>query len=578
MTTRIRFGASLLALAAVVLASEAKAYTYLQRVGCPGDTGAAWPADLLPNEWKIHREGYSRLRMIEVITTLRRSIDAWGGQWGNPCCSGYTNHYAGLTDQSPLDSPDENVVGFAEDTWPRYLGSPWSVIAVTLPLLDREACKIRSADMLFNGARFVFRIDGNLAGTWDVDFESIAVHEFGHWIGLDHSQNPGDPSGYESESVMFPSYRGGIDDRNLYLDDKLGACALYPAACGRCRSDADCPDGTTCEGGECKRVSCLRDEHCPAGSVCGEDRLCHRGCRLHAECGPGFQCAAGACVPKVDCTVCRSCRRDSDCGPTGEYLCAQFGEGQGRCTKLCASDAECDGDSVCYPTDSSVLGVCGAPDSEAFCPAGYACKTSFCPALGDPCSSGCGPRSDTCVETAEGSVCSCTCQSNRDCAGGKCLRDPSTGLWSCYPNEGLEPCGATFCPEGTVCVDGDCLASCGGSICDEDEICEAGVCTPICPDCPAGTVCDPVRRSCKLEESCLDVPCGSGKTCVDGKCKTVCGDGFCADGERCEAGRCVKAKKKSNGGCSTAGDGGHLAWIGLLWLAGLSARRLRKTV
>src|SRR5690606_40345343 len=90
----------------------------------------------------------------------------------------------------------------------RYLGSPWATIAVTLPLIDRENCEITSADMVFNGERFVFRTDGNLSNAAEVDFESIAIHEFGHWIGLDHSRNPDEPGGYEPASVMFPSYRG----------------------------------------------------------------------------------------------------------------------------------------------------------------------------------------------------------------------------------------------------------------------------------------------------------------------------------------------------------------------------------
>ena len=563
MRTRILGGlVAIAALAAVSVASPAGAYTYLSRTSCPGDTGAAWPQRLLPSEWRVHAAGYSRLPRQVVVETLQRSLDVWSGQWGYPCCSGFSHRYLGLSDDGPLSSPTENVVGFVEGEWPRYLGSSWATIAVTLPIVDREACEITSADMVFNAYRFVFKVDGNLSGDWEVDLESIAVHEFGHWIGLDHARSPQAPDGYEPDSVMYPSYRGGIEGRSLFLDDMLGACALYPAPCGACGSDADCPEGTRCEGGDCVRVQCLTDAGCPPGSVCGRDRQCHRGCRLHAECGPGQYCAGGACVPKVtECRVCRPCLRDSQCGSTGDHVCLDLGDGQGRCTKLCTSDAECDGDSVCHAVVGSSLGVCGAPDSVEICPQGYACDSAFCPSLGDPCFDECRARSDTCVLTPRGSVCSCTCSSNADCSGGKCLQDPKTGLWSCFPDEGLTPCGSTHCPEGATCVDGQCRVSCGGRLCGENEICESGRCRPLCGECPEGTICDPVRRTCRGDEACLLVKCGPGERCVAGACRP-------AD----DAGGGRSSRKKS-GGCSAGGEGIALAVLALV--AALAARRNR---
>lgn len=547
-------------LAALSFASHARAYTYLYRTGCPGDTGAAWPQRLLPSEWKIHSTGYSRLPMGVIIETLQRSVDVWGGQWGQPCCSGFTNRYSGMTEASPLASPIENVVGFIESNWPRSLGSPWATIAVTLPLIDRENCEITSADMVFNGERFVFRTDGNLSNAAEVDFESIAIHEFGHWIGLDHSRNPDEPGGYEPASVMFPSYRGGVEGRKLFPDDMLGACALYPAPCGNCASNSDCPDGTRCEDGDCVRVQCVSDASCPPGSVCGPDRQCHRGCRLHAECGPGQYCAGGACLPKVtQCTTCRLCGRDSQCGPTADHVCLDLGDGQGRCTKLCASDDDCDGDSVCRTVGGS-LGVCGAPNSAEICPSSYVCDNTFCPSLGDRCGPTCGARSDTCVFTSRGALCSCTCFSDADCPNGRCVQNPHTGVWSCYPEDALTGCGSTFCPEGTVCVDGSCLVDCDGQICDQGEICESGQCRSPCGDCPAGTVCDPARRTCRTDAACLGISCGPGQRCVAGTCQ--------ADAEGIGRG-----SRKKSGGCSTAGDGIALAALALS--VALAARRNR---
>src|SRR5690554_2899711 len=104
--------------AGLTVAPKAEAFTYIQRFGCPGDTGAAWPANLLPSRWHIQRSAYSQLPVQELIEVLDRSISAWGEAWGSPCCSGFSHELVGFTDQSPLDSEGQNVVGFAETSWP----------------------------------------------------------------------------------------------------------------------------------------------------------------------------------------------------------------------------------------------------------------------------------------------------------------------------------------------------------------------------------------------------------------------------------------------------------------------------
>lgn len=566
MKTRALLLSGLLA-ALLALPGEAAAYTFIQRLGCPGDTGAAWPPELLPSRWHVDRRGYSKIPMVEVLEVLQRSLGAWGGQWKNPCCSGFEHEFAGPTQSTAIESEGENVVGFEESAWPPSLGSPWAVIAVTLPQIEPGSCRIHGADMLFNGVVFHFRTDGRLDAPEAVDFESIAVHEFGHWIGLDHAVDANSPNGYLAESVMFPSYRGGTGDRVLYLDDKLGACALYPSSCGPCRENRDCPDGRICNDGACVPQRCGRDDDCPLGSVCGADGQCHRGCRMHAECGPDALCADGACMPRVPCQACKPCRRQRDC--PGDYFCLPLGETR-VCTKLCSSDAECDGDSVCHVVEDGI-GYCGAPSS-SFCTEDWTCSDAACPDLGAPCGS-CGDRSDACVIAGGSPICSCTCHVDAHCDGGVCLRNPASGTKACFPREGLVACGSTYCPPGTVCRDGTCLPTCGSAVCAADEICELGKCTSPCPNCGPGEVCDPVRRRCAIEPACLGVECGPGQSCVDGTCQTVCGDRICKKGQVCDGGRCVAKKKSSSGGCSTGA--GAASPLAILLLLGLAARHRR---
>ncbi|MGY1617387.1 matrixin family metalloprotease [Geodermatophilus sp. SYSU D00691] len=100
-------------------------------------------------------------------------------------------------------------------------GSPFDGVGNTLAhaFYPPPCGGANAGDMHFDEAE-TWSLTGN-TGTFDL--ETVALHEIGHLLGLDHSQVTG--------SVMFPTY-GGVR-RGLTQDDVDGIRRLYPVLCRR---------------------------------------------------------------------------------------------------------------------------------------------------------------------------------------------------------------------------------------------------------------------------------------------------------------------------------------------------------
>lgn len=153
------------------------------------------------------------------------------------------------------DIPDSDPchLEFSCDCW----NFPQRMIAVTTTTFRQCTGEIVDADIEMNGADFRLTwVDGptcaevedacgsscseeDLRGCVETDVENTLVHEIGHLIGLDHSQ--------ERDATMYAeAARGETSKRSLHRDDVAGVCDIYPA--GRKTWICEPADIPQCEG------------------------------------------------------------------------------------------------------------------------------------------------------------------------------------------------------------------------------------------------------------------------------------------------------------------------------------------
>ena len=142
-----------------------------------------------------------------TLTALQNAADTWSNAGAK-----FSYSYAGP--HSRIGSFAYNMVN--EITW-YDLGSS-STLAQATWWFYSSTGEIFEADMVFNTNHVWSTLPQTPAGAFDV--ETVALHEFGHWLSLGHS------SVYEA--VMWPSYKG--TQRTLHTDDIAGITYIYGAA------------------------------------------------------------------------------------------------------------------------------------------------------------------------------------------------------------------------------------------------------------------------------------------------------------------------------------------------------------
>jgi hypothetical protein len=150
-----------------------------------------------------------------------------GHKWSN----GYANYQI---DSYTVPYDFETQIYAARSTWnavnfPFYFDQTTSTNVISYASLGSNSI-LASTDVKWSGSSIskcteVFNSD--IGWQWSTsgqplhyDVQSVALHEFGHWLSLNHSA-------YTS-AVMYPTLNSGEVKRSLTSDDTAGIQHIYP--------------------------------------------------------------------------------------------------------------------------------------------------------------------------------------------------------------------------------------------------------------------------------------------------------------------------------------------------------------
>ena len=172
-------------------------------------SGAKWKT--FPVVYKIHQGGLPSTGNRSEFVAVHAGFEAWQRLED----SAITFAYGGATEAQVAALDGTNLISFQDDTYD--FGS--RVVAVTLTSFRRgiDPPPILDADILFSPNE-IFSTAG-APGTFDL--QSVATHEIGHLLGLDHTAIV--------SATMNPLAGSGVTFfRVLQTDDRIGCSVLYP--------------------------------------------------------------------------------------------------------------------------------------------------------------------------------------------------------------------------------------------------------------------------------------------------------------------------------------------------------------
>ncbi|MBI3292148.1 MAG: matrixin family metalloprotease [Elusimicrobia bacterium] len=185
--------------------------THVQAASCVHPLlGGTWSSSDIPVSYLFNPSGTPS----GALSAIQSALATWATAPG----SLIDVRYDGTTTDTAtgLCGTDTKHVAF----WGNRFNTP-SSLAVALVCVDEAAQRITDADMEFN-TTVSWATDGSGGVGSPYDIQSVALHEFGHWWGMDHPTT--------RESVMFNTYQG--IRRSLGAVDEACIQTLYPGTRG----------------------------------------------------------------------------------------------------------------------------------------------------------------------------------------------------------------------------------------------------------------------------------------------------------------------------------------------------------
>jgi hypothetical protein len=181
----------------------------------------------LPIVYRFYHKGSSK---IGDNDGLRAAVKSAFETWSKVQCKGGRTSVrfvqgADITADKPLNKKEASTpfgIYFRDDEWPHNDAD--ESLALTNQIYGERSGTIDYADIEVNTANTDFSLDGSDG----IDFQSVMIHEAGHYLGLAHSTVP--------TSIMVARYcedadrcNGDVDAlRELSDDDRDAVCAVYP--------------------------------------------------------------------------------------------------------------------------------------------------------------------------------------------------------------------------------------------------------------------------------------------------------------------------------------------------------------
>jgi hypothetical protein len=193
------------------------------------DLGISWPGDAPTVPYVVNVNSSQMDQGDGSAADFLAAILAAAATWNEVGGADFTFDYRGPTGVTSVDGAN----GINEIIF-RAAGQT-GVLGQTRYWYDPATSTVVEADVWFNDS-YDWDTTGAPAGS-EIDLESVALHEFGHWFVLGHDDEP--------PAIMYYAISAGVTKRTLYSTDIAGISSIYPCENPPCSSQSEPPEPPT---------------------------------------------------------------------------------------------------------------------------------------------------------------------------------------------------------------------------------------------------------------------------------------------------------------------------------------------